>query len=84
MKLTDVPKSIPILITGRQIDIIHYVSEFRNQPGINKVTAPTYVLPNDQYFALNGNHRLSALALNSVPFEITLWKTRGPIAADAL
>jgi len=84
MRLADVPKSMAILNPNRQDDIRDYVGEFRSQPGINEVLAPTYGLPDDQFFVLDGNHRLSALTLNSVPFCITLWNIRGPIDKDAL
>src|SRR5262245_8578481 len=84
MKLTDLPKAMHILNSERQADILKFVDEFRDQVGLNRVTAPAYGLPNDQFFVLDGNHRLSALAIHSVPFDVTLWNVNGPIDWDCL
>ncbi len=84
MRLTDVPKTMNILNDERQADIQSYVEEFRHQADLVKFSVPTYALPDDQYFILDRNHRLSALTLNSVPFKVTLWNVRGPLESDGL
>jgi hypothetical protein len=41
-------------------------------------------MPNDQYFLLDRNHRMSALAMTESPFLVTLWNVRGPFEMDGL
>lgn len=84
MRLTDVPKSFHLLNKERKGDIQAYVDEFRRNKGIVRFMAPTYALPDNQYFILDRNHRLSALTLNEVPFEVTLWNVCGPLEQDGL
>lgn len=84
LKLTDVPKSVDILNLERQSDIHEVVAEFGREKETIEFTVPTYGLPNDQYFVLDGNHRLSALTLISVPFKVTLWNVGGPLDPDCL
>jgi len=84
MSLSDVPKAIELLNEERRADIQQYVESFRSEQGVIKFAAPTYALPDDQYFILDRNHRLSALALNAVPFEVTLWNVRGPLDPSGL
>lgn len=84
MRLTDIPNAKKILNDERQHDIHEYVAAFRQQGGVVEFMTPTYSLPDNQYFILDGNHRMSALALSSVPFDVTLWNVRGPLESDAL
>ena len=85
MKLTDVPKAIDLLNDERRDDIQQYVEKFREQPAeCAKFAVPSYALPDNQYFILDANHRLSALVLESVPFEVTLWNVRGPLDSNCL
>jgi hypothetical protein len=84
LRLTDVPKSFQILNEERKTDIQAYVETFRTHRGVVEFAVPTYALPEDQHFVLDGNHRLSALAMVSVPFEATLWNVRGPLDVDCL
>ena len=84
MSLHDVPKAMPLLNEERKADIQNYVDLFRKEKGVIEFTAPTYALPDGQYFILDRNHRLSALALNAVPFRVTLWNVRGPLESDGL
>jgi hypothetical protein len=84
MSLADVPKAKPILNDERQKDVEDYVKEFKSQQEAIEFTAPTYALPDDCYFVLDRNHRLSALAISSVPFRVTLWNVRGPLDQECL
>jgi hypothetical protein len=84
MRLTDVPKIKGILNDERQSDIHEKVSLFRDGHGMIEFSAPTYALPDDQYFVLDRNHRLSALTMVSVPFKVTLWNVYGPLDPDCL
>ncbi len=84
MCLTDVPKAIQILNEERRGDLQEYVDAFRNQKDVIKFDVPTYALPDNQYFILDRNHRLSALTLNPVPFDVTLWNVCGPLDPDSL
>lgn len=79
ISLSDVPKNMPIFNEERRVDIQQYSDSFRHQTGLIKFEAPTYALPDNRYFILDRNHRLAALTLNSVPFEVTLWNVRGPL-----
>jgi hypothetical protein len=84
MCLTDVPKATHILNDERQLDIHEYVKSFKRDAVPIEFSAPTYSLPDDKYFVLDRNHRLSALTLSSVPFNVTLWNVRGPQEPDGL
>jgi hypothetical protein len=84
LRLTDVPKSMHILSEERKADVIEKVEEFRQERDIITFSAPTYALPDNQYFVLDRNHRLSALTLNPVSFDVTLWNVRGPLESDSL
>lgn len=84
MSLSDVPKAVELLNEERRADIQQYVDSFRGQKGTIQFSAPTYALPDDRYFILDRNHRLSALAMNAVPFEVTLCNVRGPLDSDCL
>ena len=84
MRLTDVPKAFEILNDERKSDIQQYVDSFREKADVIAFSVPTYALPDHQYFVLDRNHRLSALTLNPVKFEVTLWNVRGPMDTDCL
>ena len=84
MNLSDVPKAVALLNGERRADIQQYVDKFRGQKDAIRFSAPTYALPDNCYFILDRNHRLSALALNPVPFEVTLCNVRGPLDPDGL
>jgi hypothetical protein len=84
MRLTDVPKIKGILSDERQSDIHEKVTLFREGHGVIEFAAPTYALPDDQYFVLDRNHRLSALTMVSVPFRVTLCNVRGPLDPNCL
>lgn len=84
MRLTDVPKGMHILNDERRADIHQYAESFKRQGGTVEFIAPTYALPDDHYFVLDRNHRLSALTLVSVPFAVTLWNVRGPLDRQCL
>lgn len=84
MRLTDVPKSIPLLNEERRADVYDYVDQFKSEAATVRFAVPTYSLPDDHHFVLDRNHRLSALTLESVPFEVTLWNVRGPLESDGL
>jgi len=49
-----------------------------------RFSAPTYALPDDRYFVLDKNHRLSALALCDTPFEVELWNVRSTFEKECL
>jgi hypothetical protein len=84
MCLADVPKAASILNEERKSDLQEYADSFRNQKKSVEFTVPTYSLPDNQYFILDRNHRLSALTLAPVPFSVTLWNVRGPLDPDCL
>jgi hypothetical protein len=84
MRLTDVPKAVKLLNDERRGDLQEYIEMHRRQDGTVEFIAPTYSLPDSQYFLLDRNHRLSALTLESVPFEVTLWNVCGPLDSDCL
>jgi hypothetical protein len=79
LNLRDVPKAMKLLNEERRGDIEQYVDKFRKQNSLIEFMAPTYSLPNNQYFILDRNHRLSALAIHPFPFQVTLWNVVGPL-----
>ena len=84
MSLSDVPKAFAILSDERKADIQEKIDNFRGGPSPVRFIAPTYALPDDRYFVLDKNHRLSALALSGKPFEAELWNVRGPFEKECL
>lgn len=84
MRLSDVPKSIHLLNEERRQDIFDYVDRVKKEQSVVRFAVPTYALPDDQHFVLDRNHRLSALTLEPVPFEVSLWNVRGPLESDGL
>jgi len=84
MRLHDVPKAFEILSDERKSDIQEKVDKYRTETGLIHFAAPSYSLPDGDYFILDRNHRLSALALSEKPFEVELWNVRGPLEEDCL
>jgi hypothetical protein len=84
MRLVDVPKADKLLNDERREDIRKYVDEYKRHASDIEFIAPTYALPDDQYFLLDRNHRLSALTFAPVKFRVTLWNIRGPLDKDGL
>jgi hypothetical protein len=84
MSLSDVPKAFAILSDERKADIQEKIDSFRGGPSPVRFIAPTYALPDERYFVLDKNHRLSALALSGKPFEVELWNVRGPFEKECL
>jgi hypothetical protein len=84
MNLSDVPKAFKLLNDERRADIENYVAKLSTQEEKVGFVAPTYALPQGRHFILDRNHRLSALMLQSVPFEVTLWNVRGPLEPECL
>lgn len=84
MRLSDVPKAMAILNEERRADVQEYIDQFQHCENVIQFTAPAYSLPDESVFILDRNHRLSALAMTNVPFDVTLWKVRGPLDPDCL
>jgi hypothetical protein len=84
MCVRDVPHAMKLLNKERHHDIQQYVEEFQLHPDNIQFAAPTFALPDDQYFVLDRNHRLSALAVQPVHFKVVLWNVHGPFEKDAL
>lgn len=84
MSLTDVPKAFAILNDERKADIQEKIDGFRGEPSPVRFIAPTYAMPDNRYFVLDKNHRLSALALSGKPFEVELWNIQGPFEKECL
>lgn len=84
MSLSDVPKAFAILNEERKADIQEKIDNFRTGTIPVRFIAPTYALPDDRYFVLDKNHRLSALALSGKPFEAELWNVEGPFEKECL
>ena len=84
MSLSDVPKAFMILSEERRTDIQAKIDQIRNRTGTVRFIAPTYSLPNDNYFVLDKNHSLSSIALSGNAFEVELWNVRGPFEKDSL
>jgi hypothetical protein len=84
MSLSDVPKAFTILSDERKADIQEKIDTLRGDPSPVRFIAPTYALPDDRYFVLDKNHRLSALALCGKPFEVELWNVGGPFEKECL
>ena len=51
-KLADAAKAIEILNDERKCDIWQYVEEFKTHGDVIEFSAPTYALPQDEYFVL--------------------------------
>jgi hypothetical protein len=84
MSLSDVPHAFLILNDERKADIQEKIDDLRSSPSPVRFIAPTYALPDDRYFVLDKNHRLSALAVSGKPFETELWNVQGPFEKECL
>jgi hypothetical protein len=84
MSLSDVVKAFAILSDERKADILNKFDGLRVGARPVQFVAPTYALPDDRYFVLDKNHRLSALALRGMPFEVELWNVLGPFQKECL
>jgi hypothetical protein len=84
MSLSDVPKAFAILNDERKSEIQEKIDTLRGGPSPVRFIVPTYALPDERYFVLDKNHRLSALALSGKPFEAELWNVRGPFEKECL
>ena len=84
MSVKDVPKATEILNEERREGIEEKIDDFLDEQGVIRFTAPSYGLPDGGHFILDRNHRLSALAMSSLPFEVELWNVRGPFEEDCL
>lgn len=59
-----------------------FVAEYREE-SLVKLELPTFGLPAGRQFLADGNHRIVALALAGVPFELDLYSVAAPPAARA-
>jgi hypothetical protein len=84
MSVKDVPRAMRLLNDERRADIYEKVESLEKADGVVRFDVPTYSLPAGQYFVLDRNHRLSALTLHPVPFEVTFWSVAGPLDPDCL
>jgi hypothetical protein len=84
MSLSDVPDAFLILNEERKADIQQKIDDLRRSSSPVRFIAPTYALPDDRYFVLDKNHRLSALAVSGKPFETELWNVQGPFEKECL
>lgn len=84
MRLCDVPHAMGLLNEERLKDIQDYVDQFHKEKNRIRFAAPTYRLPKEEFFILDRNHRLAALALHPFPFEVTLCCVNGPLEPDCL
>ena len=84
MRLHDVPKAFEILGVEHKAAIQEKVAKLRDSTGLIRFSVPSYSLPDGDYFILDRNHRLSALAVSEMPFEVELWNVRGPLDKDCL
>ncbi|MBL8827739.1 MAG: hypothetical protein JNM18_12240 [Planctomycetaceae bacterium] len=84
MSLADVPKAFTILNDERKAAIQEKIDLLRGDSSPVRFIAPTYALPDNRYFVLDRNHRLSALALSGTRFEVELWNVQGPFEEACL
>jgi hypothetical protein len=73
-----------ILNAERRADVQEFVDQFQHRSDVIQFNAPAYSLPDENFFILDRNHRLSALAMTTVAFDVTLWTVRGPLDPDCL
>lgn len=57
---------------------------FRDATAPIALALPAYALPRKRAVLLDGCHRLSGVALADVPFDLTLFRVRGPVDPDCL
>jgi len=84
VRLVDIEKWYPLLPEKQQSDIDNIKGEFLSGARTTEFEFPVYAVPKDEYLVMDGNHRLSALALAKLPFTIDMWVVRGPIDPVAL
>jgi hypothetical protein len=84
LRLSSIPQVLDSLKADRQARIQRFVAQFKLATAPVEFSVPAYSLASDGYLVLDGNHRLSALTLSSVPFAISLWSVCGPLEDDCL
>jgi hypothetical protein len=84
LELSRLPQALNSLNQKRQAGIQNYVAKFKEMATTVEFPVPAYTLSDNRHLVLDGNHRLSALMLCSVPFIVTLWSIRGPLEANCL
>jgi hypothetical protein len=84
VRLGDIEKWYPLLPERQRNDIDNMKGEFLSGARATDFEFPVYAMPKDEYLVMDGNHRLSALALAKLPFAINMWVVHGPIDTTAL
>ena len=85
LRITEVPHHLEADHTPRDRSrgIREYVGRFREE-GVRPFALPAYALPGGEFLILDGNHRLSALAMAGVAFAVTLAVVVGPLRQECL
>jgi hypothetical protein len=79
VKLSDIGIWFEHLPSDRKMAIQKLKDEFGSGARSTKFEVPLYALPANHFLVLDGNHRLSALALSSLPFSVKMHVVKGPI-----
>jgi hypothetical protein len=81
--LADILNWLPSLKARWQL-IDQYGRDYTPNGQLVTVEVPVYRLPGEMWLLLDGNHRLSAIALARPAFAATVYEVCGPLAEQAL
>ena len=84
VRLSEVDRWYSMLPEQQRTDIDNMRVEYLRRSRSLEPEIPVYALQNGEYLVMDGNHRLSALALSALSFSVDMWVVHGPIAASAL
>jgi hypothetical protein len=79
IQLNDVPEIFPQFASSRQRLILNLKRTFQEERTPVQLVVAGYVVKDDVRLLLDGNHRLAALFLSSVPFRLMSFNIHGPL-----
>jgi len=84
LRVVDAAARIDLLCKNHREKIISMASTFTPETSLPLVCLPAIELPNDQYFLLDGNHRVTALLSSKYEYPVDLWSLKPPMDRSVL
>jgi hypothetical protein len=82
--LAEIEEWYTLLSDKIRITIENMIQEFLYRSQKLEFDFPAYSLSKSEYLVMDGNHRLSAIALTDLSFMINMWVVKGPIDENVL
>lgn len=87
IRIGDIGAVLPGLAEYRQnaiSRIANSLSQLAQRADRLQIVCPTYQLPNNQQFILDGNHRIAAIFTARIPFVLMGFSVQGPLERSVL